>query len=218
MSALLDELGRSYNGDTYQRIVYSDSHDTAANGSARLNQVIAPDDPDGFFARKQSILAASILLTVPGIPMLFQGQEFMENGAFNDWEGLDWEKAERNQLVVSAYRHLIALRKNQDNNSAGLLGRNISPMHIDKDNKVLAYHRWLNGGAGDDVVVLINLADTLHEQYELVMPHDGAWKVRFSARPAHKQLTAEPDDVQVVDGRTTICLPPSSVLILSQDV
>jgi 1,4-alpha-glucan branching enzyme len=214
---LKDELVRGYNQDTFQRVIYSDSHDTAANGSARFNQVIAPEEPDGLFARKQSILAAGLLLTAPGIPMLFQGQEFMETGSFNDWEGLDWQKAETNQLVVDAYRHLIALRKNQDGNCAGLTGRNVNLMHVDDENKVIALHRWLNGGPKDDVVVLVNFANRGHKVYEFAMPHDGTWQVRFSARPADDEIPNEPAEVIVENGRGTVALPPSSIMILSQD-
>jgi 1,4-alpha-glucan branching enzyme len=33
---------------------------------------------DGWYARKRSTLAAAMVFTAPGIPMLFQGQEFLE--------------------------------------------------------------------------------------------------------------------------------------------
>ncbi len=36
-----------------------------------------------------------MVLTAPGIPMLFQGQEFLEDGWFQDHIPLDWEKDER---------------------------------------------------------------------------------------------------------------------------
>jgi 1,4-alpha-glucan branching enzyme len=219
LAGICSELGRGYNGDTFQRVIYTDSHDSAANGSARLNEVIAPGKADDLFARKQSIIAAGLLLTTPGIPMLFQGQEFMENGSFNDWEGLDWARAERNQLITDAYRHLIALRKNDDQTSAGLTGRNINQIHADDTNKVIGYHRWQNGGPRDDVMVLVNFANKSHQNYELAWPRDGVWKIRFSAWPAYAVdgQEASVDDVTVKDGKGTIVMPPSSVLILSQD-
>ncbi len=219
LAGVCNELSRGYNGDTLQRVIYTDSHDSAANGSARLNEVIAPGQADNLFARKQSILAAGLLLTAPGIPMLFQGQEFMENGAFNDWEALDWEKAEHNQLITDAYRHLIVLRKNAAHVSAGLTGGSINLLHQDETNKVIGYHRWKEGGPRDDVMVIINFANQLHETYELSWPRDGLWKVRFSAWPDYgaktKEVTVE--DVRVADGKGSIVVPPSSVLILSQD-
>ena len=217
LAGICEELGRGYNGDTFQRVIFADSHDSAANGSARLNEVIAPGGGASVFARKQAIIAAGLLLTVPGIPMLFQGQEFMEDGAFNDWEGLDWGKAEQNQLIVEAYRHLIALRKNTAHISGGLQGRNIKLLQQDDTNKVLVYHRWNEGGPRDDVIVVINFANQRHETYDMPLPRDGRWSIRFSAWPAHDSDAAEPEDVTVENGHGSLTVPPSSVLILSQD-
>jgi 1,4-alpha-glucan branching enzyme len=160
LTGICGELGRRYNNDAFQRVIYTDSHDSAANGSARLSEVIAPGKAGGLFARKQSLIAATVLMTAPGIPMLFQGQEFMEDGAFNDWEGVDWAKAGRHQGIIEAYQHLIALRKNVHGVSAGLTGRNLNLMHVDQNNKVIAYHRWSNGGPKDDVVVIVSTLPT----------------------------------------------------------
>jgi 1,4-alpha-glucan branching enzyme len=220
LTSLTGELGRRYNGDAFQRVIYMDSHDSAANGSARLAEVIAPGKADGLFARKQSLLAATVLLTAPGIPMLFQGQEFMTSGAFNDWQGLEWEKAERHAGIVEAYKHLIALRKNQHGLSAGLGGQGFNLMHVDENNKVIAYHRWNQGGPHDDVVVIINFADRLHQEYELGFPRSGSWRVRFNSNwrgygPDFKNVVVP--DVTVENGAGTLVLPPSTVLVLSQD-
>lgn len=202
-----------------QRVVFTDSHDSAANGSARLWELLAPAAADGTYARKRSLIAAAIVLTTPGIPMLFQGQEFMEGGSFNDWQGLDWSKSHRHAGIVEAYKHLIALRKNQDGISAGLLGPCINLIHVDEVNKVLAYHRWQNGGAGDDVIVLINFGSTEFDSYALNFPRNGSWQVRFnstwSGYSADFSDTVVPD-IEVATGGGSITLPASSVIILSQ--
>ena len=52
---------------------------------------------------KRSALGAAVLMATPGIPMLFQGQELLEDGYFNDWDPLDWAKAETNQGIVKLY-------------------------------------------------------------------------------------------------------------------
>ncbi len=104
------ERTRRYNSDVFSRVVFSDSHDSAANGSSRLNETVSPGRADSLFARKQSLISASLVLTAPCIPMLLQGQEFMQGGSFNDWEGLDWHLSDRYSGIVEAYRHLIALR------------------------------------------------------------------------------------------------------------
>lgn len=220
LTALIGELGRRYNDDTLQRVVFVDSHDTAANGSARFNEVIAPGKSAGMFARRQALLAATLLLTAPGIPMLLQGQEFMMGGSFTDWQGLDWALAASYAGIVEAYRRLIRLRKNSDRISAGLLGSNLNLFHVDEDNKVLAYHRWAAGGTGDDVIVVINFGDKHIESYGLDFPHDGTWKVRFnsSSQTFGADFAEVPvPDVQAVNGGTQIILPPATALIFSRD-
>jgi 1,4-alpha-glucan branching enzyme len=220
LAGVTSELGKRYNDDAFQRIIYTDSHDSAANGSARLNEVIAPSKASSTFARKQSLLAAAMLFTAPGIPMLFQGQEFMEDGSFNDWQALDWDKAKQYGGITEAYRHLIALRRNSNGVSGGLLGRNANILQLDQDNKVLAYHRWLAGGPKDDVVVVINFGNRFHQTYDMNFPRAGTWHVRFNSTwkgysPDFKG--AEIPDVLVETGGGTLVLPPSSVMILSQD-
>ncbi len=220
LTELCGELVRRYNADAFQRIIYTDSHDSAANGASRLSETIAPGKSDGLFACKQSLLAAALLLTMPGIPMLFQGQECMVGGSFNDWEAVDWRLAERHAGIVTAYQHLIALRRNMHAVSNGLTGQGMNLMHVDQDNKVIAYHRWNTGGACDDVVVIVNFADRHHAEYILGMPRNGAWKIRFNSTwegYGSDFGAIEVPEVIVENGAGTLVLPPSSALILSQD-
>ena len=220
LTGICSQLTRRFNGNAFSRVIFVDSHDSAANGSARLNEVIAPGKADGLFARKQALIAAGLLLTAPGIPMLFQGQEFMEGGAFNDWQALDWSKAGRHAGIIEAYRHLIDLRKNSHGVSNGLGGKDINLMHVDENNKVLAYHRWQNGGPKDDVVVVANFGNRHHQEYALGFPRNGTWKIRFNSTwrgyaPDFKDVAVP--DVTVDNGNGILLLPPSCLLVLSQD-
>lgn len=220
LTGICAELGKRFNHDAFQRIIYTDSHDSAANGSARLNEVIAPGKAGSLFARKQSLLAAVLLLTAPGIPMLFQGQEFMEGGSFNDWQGLDWNNATRYASIIEAYRHLIALRRNAHGVSAGLLSGAVDLLHLDESNKVLAYHRWQNGGPKDDVMVVINFGNKAFEEYVLSFPRTGTWRVRFNSTWKGYSTDfkdAAVPDVLVETGGGTLVLPAGSAIILSQD-
>ncbi|MDB5181659.1 MAG: putative 1,4-alpha-glucan branching enzyme [Candidatus Saccharibacteria bacterium] len=220
LSELMTQLTRRFIDNPFSRIIYIDSHDTAANGSARFNEVISPDAADNLFARRQSLIAAALLFTTPGIPMLFQGEEFMESGSFSDWQSLDWDKAVKHAGIVQAHADLIALRKNAGGVSAGLTGCDINIMHFDEDNKVIAYHRWKKGGPADDVVVIVNFGDKLHVEYLLGLPRNGNWRVRFNSTakaysPDFKEAGVA--EVMVENGTASIVLPPASVLILSQD-
>ena len=92
MAAIARAIEFSYNNDPAQRVIYSDSHDQDANGQSRLPQQIDPQDAEGYFARKRSTLAAGLVMTSPGVPLLFEGQEFLESGWFRAEISLDWSK------------------------------------------------------------------------------------------------------------------------------
>src|SRR5207244_759711 len=123
IGAVRDALLGRYNGDPFQRVIYTETHDTVGNGGARLPSRIDGADPGSFAARKRSMLAAGVLLTAPGVPMLFQGQEMLSIGTFADPPApLDWTRLKAHARVVAFYRDLLRLRRNLDGNTAGLLG------------------------------------------------------------------------------------------------
>lgn len=218
--AICDLLKQYYNGDAFQRIIYSDSHDSDANGAQRLSEEVSPGNAGSVFARKRSLLAAGIVLTAPGIPMLFQGQEFLQHGYFNDWQALDWERAEQFAGIVEAHKHLIALRKNIHGNAAGLIGHGFEILHCDDTNKVLAYHRWDKHGPNDDVVIVFNFSNQELEQYQFPLPNDGAWTMRFNSgwhgySPDFKDGDGEM--ITAANKTGTVKIAPYSLLVLSQD-
>ncbi len=213
-------LEHRYNGDAFQRVVYSDSHDSAANGGSRLSEEISPGDPDSVYAKRRSLLAAALVLTAPGVPMLLQGQEFLEGGSFNDWRALGWERAEKLSGIVDAHKHLISLRRNEHHNTRGLTGQSFTILHLNEENKVLAYHRWDQGGPGDDVIVILNFTNRNQQDYFVNFPRDGVWKVRFNSD--WKGYSPDFKDVSISEytaegGGAHVTIGPYSVQILSQD-
>ncbi len=218
---LSKELQHSYNGNPFQKIIFSDSHDTAANGSVRLNEAVTPGNAGSVFARQQSLLSNAIMLTAPGIPMLLQGEEFMQEGTFNDWQMLEWDKTTQFAGIVLAHQHLINLRKDTYNNTTGLTGPSINIFHEDVSNHVMAYHRWGNGGPHDDVIVIINFSDQRFKAYELYLPVAGSWHVRFNS--SWKGYSPDFNETKTSNVSTnensqiTVELADYNVLILSQD-
>ena len=65
-------------------MIYTESHDEVANGQTRVPEAIAPGDADSWWAKKRAVLGSALVLTSPGIPMLFQGQELLEDRWFDD--------------------------------------------------------------------------------------------------------------------------------------
>jgi 1,4-alpha-glucan branching enzyme len=229
MHTVADALRLVYNGNSYSRIIYTESHDEVANGHARVTTEVNSHDPQSYHAEKRSTLGAGIVLTSPGIPMLFEGQEFLETGWFSDDHPLDWKKAESFSGIRALYRDLIRLRLNRRNNTQGLSGSGLNVFHVNDTSKVIAYHRFLNGGVGDDVIMVANFSAQGFESYYIGMPRAGEWIVRFNSdwKGYSEFFGANPYPTTRVntqkntrDGLVAsveIVLPPYTLLILSQD-
>ncbi|MEQ1842251.1 MAG: alpha-amylase family glycosyl hydrolase, partial [Verrucomicrobiales bacterium] len=170
-----------YEGDAYKRVVYTESHDEVANGNSRITSEVNADDPEGYYALKRSTLGAGIVLTAPGIPMLFQGQTSMEDGWFQDTDPVDWDNVRKFPGVSRLYHDLIKLRLNKDGFSRGLTGQEIFVHHVNNNTKIVAYHRHYHGGPGDHVLIVANFSANGHKNYRIGAPATGLWKARFNS-------------------------------------
>jgi 1,4-alpha-glucan branching enzyme len=94
MFAVRDALYHRYNGDAFQRIIYTESHDEDAKGHQRVPSEIWPGNAGSYFSKKRFTLGAALVFTAPGIPMILQGQEFLEDEYFRDEDPIDWTKLE----------------------------------------------------------------------------------------------------------------------------
>ena len=226
MRAVRDALAHQYNGDALQRVIYTESHDEVANGKSRVPEEIWPGKADSWFSRKRSALGAAMVFTAPGIPMIFQGQEFLEDEYFRDTVPLDWSRLQTFSGIYLLYRDLIRLRRNWYNQTRGLRGKHINVHHLNNTDKVIAFHRWENGGRGDDVVVVANFANRSYESYRIGMPRAGRWHVRFNSdwkgysedfgnHPGYDTVTRN-DPADNMPFQADVGIGPYSVLILSQ--
>ncbi len=181
MHAVKNAVLAQYNGDPFQRVVYTESHDEVANGQSRVPESIWPGNAASWYSKKRSTLGAALVMTSPGIPMLFMGQEFLEDGWFADTDPLDWTKATTHSGIRAMYKDLIALRKNSAGLTRGLTGAHTNVHHVNQGWKILAYHRWMKGGEGDDTIVVTNWSSTPRNGYRVGFPRDGHWHVRFNS-------------------------------------
>jgi 1,4-alpha-glucan branching enzyme len=179
LKAIETALNCRFDGDAFKRVIYSESHDEVANGKARLPTEIVPDDAGALPARQRACLAATLVYTAPGIPMIFQGQEFLTDEWFRDDVPLDWSRTESFNGVLLQYQDLAKMRRNLSGNTAGLMGQHIHVHHVEEAKKVIGFRRWLEGGAGDDVVVILNLSHQAVDDIRVGVPAPGSWRVRF---------------------------------------
>ena len=182
LAGLARELTNPGYRDGWRAINYVESHDEVyRDREPRLARLADPANPRSWYARSRSRVATALLLAAPGIPMLFMGQEILEDKAWADdpahhpetliwWDGLSQgDKAMVDQHRLT--RELIGLRR-----QLPALRRGATRVyHLDPVNRVLAMHRWLEG-QGQDVVIVASLAEATHGAYRLGLPQPGQWR------------------------------------------
>lgn len=227
MSAICNAINKYYNGDHMHRVIYTESHDEVANGKARVPEEIWPGKVGSWFSKKRSTLGAGLVFTSPGIPMIFQGQEFLEDRWFEDTKPLSWCRADKFDGIVHMYREMIALRRNLHGTTAGLSGSFVQIFHVNNEDKILAMHRWDKGGPKDSVIIIFNFANKAHNGYSIGLPCNGIWKARFNSDwegfdekfTNHSSFDTEAQEGEK-DGQPfngLINIGPYSFLVYSQD-
>ncbi len=214
-------------GAPQSRVIYTESHDDVADGLTRVPEAISPGAADSWWAKKRSVLGSALVLTSPGIPMLFQGQELLEDRWFDDTVALDWEKASTNRGILRLHRDLIALRRDRDGSTRGLRGPNVAILRADQASKVLAMHRWMDGGPHDDTVIVANFAHRPLDDVPIGLPAPGLWKVRFNSDAStyapdfagHDAFDLEADGPPLdgCDQSGRLSIGPYSVVVLSRE-
>ena len=227
LGAVSRAIEHRYDLDVFQRVIYTESHDEVANGRERVPEEIWPGNVDSWFSKKRSTLGGALVLTAPGIPMIFEGQEFLEDRWFQDKVPIDWSRAEDEHGILGMYRDLIALRRNLPGLTRGLCGQNIHLYHFDEGAKIIAFHRWDKQGPKDSVVVVVNMMNQSHDGYAIAFPRAGFWKTRFNSDSNKYGQDFANYGASDVDahGQGTAGLPcsgkisigPYTVIIFSQD-
>jgi 1,4-alpha-glucan branching enzyme len=227
MFSVRDAIIAKYNNDAVQRVIYTESHDEVNNGRSRVPEEIWVGNAGSWASRKRSTLGAGLVFTSPGIPMIFQGQEVLEDGFWSDTDPIDWTKLTTYSGINTMYRDLMRLRRNWFDTTRGLRGQNVNAFHINDSNKLIAFHRWQNGGAKDDVVIVANFANTTYSSYNIGFPRAGAWKVRFNsdwngyssdfANTNAYDTTAYSGAKDGLGFNGNIGIGPYTIIILSQD-
>jgi 1,4-alpha-glucan branching enzyme len=190
LSTLADQIQRKIGDDAFGRVIYSEDHDQVGHpqdrsGDApqvRIPAVVDPRSPQSWLAWRLSTLAGAIIMTSPGVPMIFQGQETFDPRTFDFFRApeVDWNRVQTFAGALHLYHDLILLRRNVAGKTAGLLGQNCHVTHID-GRHVLAFHRWDHGGARDDVMVVVNLSRLPLTDVNIGFPAAGKWIVRFDS-------------------------------------
>ncbi len=155
--------------DAWRAVQCIESHDEVYRDRGLRIPRLAVGDTDtrSWYATSRSRVATGLLLTAPGIPMLFMGQEFYEDKRWADdppnhkealiwWDGLATDKT-----MIDFHRFtrdLIWLRRRQP----ACAERGSRTVSMENGPRVLVFQRWVEG-VGRDVMVVASLNErTLH--------------------------------------------------------
>ena len=154
----------------YNTIHYINNHDQ--NRTMFLLGEAANTFDDAAFRRNK--LGATLLLTAPGIPMLWMGEEFGQATPRNiESHPLEWSLLdnERNQGLWNHYAHLIHLRKS----NPALTNESYEIVADMPGRGIIAFKRW--NDEGNVILVVANLMPQYAGEFE-VSNHgldDGTW-------------------------------------------
>jgi 1,4-alpha-glucan branching enzyme len=177
LGAVQGALQGNYAGDPFARLIFVEDHDTVGNGGAHLPSLIDAANPESFAARKRSMLGGVLLLTAPGVPMLFQGQDILATGTFANPPAPLAPPTTAGLAMRAFYKDMIRLRRNLDGGSGSLADPSVAILHRNDSAKVIAYRRY--GPANEDVIVIANFRNKAFPTYNIGVPSGGAWKVRL---------------------------------------
>lgn len=200
----------------------------------RIATLADPSNARSWYARSRARVATGILLSAPGVPMIFMGQDFLEDKYWTDWPGrpellIWWEGLEGMDKNMSDQhrftRDFIWLRRRHP----ALRAEGLNVFHVHNDNRVLAYHRWLPG-IGRDVVVVASLNEnTFYDHsYRLGFPVNGQWHEVFNSdiydnfsnpnvQGNHGGVTADGPSWDSMPNSATVTLPANSLLVFARD-
>lgn len=229
LNAIAKALDITAGDGPFRKVVYTENHDTVGHPpwQTRFPVSINPADPGSDKARRLSTLASAILLTAPGIPLLFQGQEMLDPRPFDFGNAtyVNWKLAQDNSVIEGVYRELIALRLNKSGHTEGLTQDNFDLFHVDNQAKTLAYRRYGEGKPDGGVIVVANFSSRPIKSLKIGFPRAGKWQVRLDTAAAlsakgspslRAAITAEPDPMEGLPCSGVASLAPYSALILSQ--
>jgi 1,4-alpha-glucan branching enzyme len=216
-----------------------ENHDIVKAGEKPRIPALADEaNHRSWYARSRSRVATALLLTAPGIPQLFMGQEFLEDKQWCPdprtpehmiwWGGLA-AGANGKTLDPAMGDHLrftqdaVRLRCGRP----ALRGEGLNVFFVSDADRVIAFQRWVVG-AGQDCVVVATLAESTWWGYRIGFPSAGRWVEVFNSDVydhwVNPQVagnaggvTAEWIPVQGMPASASIVIPANGVVVFARE-
>ena len=179
MGAVADIIDGSgaYLSGTYV-VNYLESHDEVwpDSGGQRLVKTIDTTWPhDDIYAKGRMKLGEGLTLFSPGIPLIFMGDEWLEDtdfggGSPSGADRINWDLLTQHAAIYQFFKDAIAVRK-----SNGALRGNagVDVYHVNDTADVVAWHRW--DLSGNEIVVIANFSNNDYAGYQIGFPQAGTW-------------------------------------------
>ena len=230
---VVDQLRAPGFPDAWRAVQYIESHDTVNQDGPRIASLAGGGNSRTWYATSRSRVATGILLTAPGIPMIFMGEEFYEDKRWSDnpsgsliyWDGLtDSPMSDRTMTNFHRFmRELMWLRRKHP----ALRAEGVATLAMDDYNRVLVYQRWVPG-IGRDVVVAASLNESTQYGYRIPFPFQGHWFEVFNSDVyenwVNPWVTGNGGGIQVngpgMHGLPTselITIPANALLVFARD-
>jgi 1,4-alpha-glucan branching enzyme len=233
MSALARSLWPDGFAEHWRFVQGPENHDIVyRDREPRIAKLADPGNPRSWFGRSRARVATGLSLTAPGIPMLFMGQEYLEDKSWADdiqnhanlllhWAGI--ERGDKQMLDhVRCIRELLHVRANQP----ALRSDGFRVIHADDQSRVLAFQRWVPGH-GQDVVVIAHLSTTHQIDYRIGFPASGYWREIYNSdvyeswvNPSvvgnHGGVEARPEPMHGSEASAALVLPANSLLLFAR--
>jgi 1,4-alpha-glucan branching enzyme len=160
-----DPSTQGYNNAHFM-INYAECHD-----DKRLMPALREAGFDDQTAVKKSALAATVLATIPGQPMFYQGQEWGESSPVSQkLNKIKWENCQTNigKSLIEQYRLMCRIRRSRSSTRS----ENFAMPELDEQKRCIVYHRRL--GESDEVVVALNFSGN-KQTITIPLPQPGYW-------------------------------------------
>jgi 1,4-alpha-glucan branching enzyme len=228
---VVDQLRAPGFPNAWRAVQYVESHDEVYRdrGMRIPKLAVGGTDTRTWHAVSRARVAAGLILTAPGIPMLFMGQEFYEDkqwaddtrfhaGLLINWDGLQSDHTMQEFLRFTT--DLVWLRRKHP----ALRGEGVATRLMENGPRVLVFQRWVEG-VGRDAVVVASLNESTHYGYQIPMAWPGEWFEVFNSdayqnpTPAGNagSIHANGPGMNGLPYSAFITVPANSVLVFTRD-
>lgn len=170
--------------DGWRAVQCVENHDIVYRDRApRIAALGDGSNSRSWYARSRARVAMGFTATSLGIPHIFMGQEILEDKQWHDdpdgvhkiwWDGLNQDRAMSDFLIFT--QALFSIR----NQYPALRSEQCHISHAHNDNRILVFHRWIEGEGGD-VVIVVSLNEATYWNYHLGFPFNGYWREVFNS-------------------------------------